>query len=65
MTNRLFLDLDLDRRNPFERHTVKDILAMILIVAPVTADAKCRSWQTDCSNGGGYLQSGPRAARPD
>jgi integrase len=24
MVNRLFLDLDLDRRNPFERHTVKD-----------------------------------------
>ena len=43
MTNRLFLDLDLDRQNPFERHTVKDVLTMILIVAPVTADAKCRS----------------------
>ncbi len=53
MTNRLFLDLDLDRRNPFERHTVKDILAMILIAAPVTADAKCRNWQSDCSDGGG------------
>ena len=28
-------------------------VAMILIAAPVTADSKCRSWQTDCSDGGG------------
>ena len=57
MTNRLFLDLDLDRRNPFERHTVKDILAMILIAVPVTADAKCWFWQRDCSDGGGSRRS--------